>query len=264
MHNKYARLSCQPQYQQYEHGSSDESICLTKTQTMQFCSVCCLWEDILSNVIKLMLVIVILSAISLFADTVELKSGTMLEGTITGFDKAVIYFKMDQSKYLLIDRPLIKSMSSEKHATATLYSSKVTYPRDYHKYLRHADLEEYLKQADRIADIPNPEPQVTEYTTFGESYSKGIYDAKTMYSSQRWFMGGIASGLFLPILGATMITLAAPETSPNAIPQNCEPMGYLEGFKKQTKLSNRGSALSGGVIGTAATIATVLLIFAKK
>jgi hypothetical protein len=167
-------------------------------------------------------------------------------------------------KLIILDRTSIESMSSDKYPASTLYSSKCSYPRDYHKYTRPDDLEASLKQADNQVTIPNQVEQIKEYRTFAEAYSKGINDAKTMHNPQKWFMGGIASGLLLPILGTTMISLAAPETSPYIIPTTCEPKGYLEGYRQQTKISNRSSALSGGVIGTVVTVAVVLLIVSNK
>ncbi len=210
------------------------------------------------------LVIIMLLATSAFAVTISLKSGTVCYGKITGYDKDNIYLQMNDSQLILIDKTLIESINSEKYSTPFLNSNKSSYPRNYSKYQKPDDLENYLKQGDSNNPISKENGEIlsTEILNFSDSYSNGIRDALRWHKTNKWLMGGFATGLFLPVLGPPMISLAAPETYPDTVPANCDPNGYLNGYKKQTKIANRGAALTGGVIGTIAT--GIIIYFATE
>jgi hypothetical protein len=211
------------------------------------------------------LVLILLLTVCVFADTITLKSGTECKGKITGYDKDNIYLKINDNQRVLIDKTLIGSMNSEKYTASILFPNKSSYPRDYSKYTKPADLEAYLESKNQLNQVSELENELAskEPLNFSSSYTKGIMDAKRWHNPDKWLWGGLATGAFIPILGTALITLNVSETYTDTIPQNCEPMGYLEGYKQQTKITNRGTALIGGIAGTGIT-GFILFFIADK
>lgn len=214
---------------------------------------------------NIVLVLIVLTCVNLMADTIILKSGSECKGKITGYDKDNIYLQMNDSKLILVDKALIETINSEKYTTPLINSTKSSYPRNYSKYHKPDNLENYLKPdaTKELQSIESEELDTTTILNFSDSYSKGIRDAKRWHNANRWLLGGFATGLFLPVLGPPMISLSVSETYPDAVPANSEPNGYLQGYKKQTKIANRSSALGGGILGTLVTGIVIYFVMDK-
>ncbi|HNX01595.1 MAG TPA: hypothetical protein PLE74_08470 [Candidatus Cloacimonadota bacterium] len=116
---------------------------------------------------------------------------------------------------------------------------------------------------------------------YQESYTVGKQDAVRINNSQVWFIGGLGCrlllgtlhttkeelssnhgmniGLILGFLGTSLLALAVPGNNPKAMPCGIDPNGYRAGFYSETRSQNRISALTGGLIGTAAIYGYTML-----
>ena len=105
------------------------------------------------------------------------------------------------------------------------------------------------------------------------TYAHGLFDGRRSatlnHSGGSWFAGGIASGMLLTIVGTLAIT--AISSGSDANPPDMEliragdmgrdyQMGFAEGYRQEAKSTNMGSALGGGLLGTAILIAAYLTI----
>lgn len=210
-------------------------------------------------------VIIFVLIFGLFADVLELKSGALLNGNIKGYDKDVIYLKLEDGQKILVSKDLVKTVNSPNYDGGLLSTNKSSYPRDYSDYQIPEDKSIFATPAPPDSNLVGGavanNSSKSAYLPYSESYAKGIKDAKSFHSSGGYIIGGMASGFLLGLIGTGIITLAAGGSDPSAIPPNCEPNAYLKGYHKQSKSSNKGAALTGGLIGTAAI---VLLIAANS
>ncbi|MCD4828458.1 MAG: hypothetical protein K8R90_03390 [Candidatus Cloacimonetes bacterium] len=109
------------------------------------------------------------------------------------------------------------------------------------------------KQAQRIEPEVQPvEPQTVTVARkdFNTSYQLGRA-AGEQHSSSGWFIGGVASGFLLGLIGTAIIAVAASGTVPAYIPDEVDAMGYRTGYIDRSKSKNRGAAIGGGLLGTA-------------
>ena len=91
--------------------------------------------------------------------------------------------------------------------------------------------------------------------------AKGENDASSNHSSTGWFVGGLASGVILGLIGTAIITGASAASNPKPnyleVPKDGEVdmSCYLNGYKSKAKKKNMVSALMGGVVGTVIFVA---------
>jgi len=73
-------------------------------------------------------------------------------------------------------------------------------------------------------------------------------------------IGGFASGVFLGLIG-TAVTWAMANSSAasvESIPEGVEPACYRDGYSSRARSTNTSSALTGGLLGTAAFVLIVI------
>ena len=89
------------------------------------------------------------------------------------------------------------------------------------------------------------------------SRDTGRQDATTRHGSAGWFIGGVASGVLLGLIGTGAIVGASALTNPqpSTLPANTEEPCYRQGYTSKAKSKNVLSALFGGLAGTAAWLA---------
>ena len=97
-----------------------------------------------------------------------------------------------------------------------------------------------------------------------DSRAKGRLDAASTHGTSGWFLGGVASGLVLGLIGAGIITGAAAlgNPQPKQVPANMQTDCYREGFSSKAKNKNTISALLGGAVG--AVVWTVIYLGTRE
>ncbi len=210
--------------------------------------------------------ILLLMVFGLFADILELKSGAILTGSITGYDKECIYLKMESGEQILVDKKLVKSISSELYTNTLLNSKKSTYPRDYDKYKKPRDTRIFLKSvvSDTALVINRLDSLKVAYLPYDESYLRGIRDATYSKDSNYFIAGGILSGMLLGPIGTGFSALTVGGSIPGDIPPDCNQNAYVDGYYKQSKSDNMKAVLTGGLMGTAIIVAIAVSIASQK
>jgi hypothetical protein len=81
----------------------------------------------------------------------------------------------------------------------------------------------------------------------GKSY------ADSDHSSTGWFVGGLASGVLLGLIGTGVITIVAAVSNsrPATVPEQVEAACYIDGYSGAARGGNTWAALGGGLLGTA-------------
>lgn len=93
------------------------------------------------------------------------------------------------------------------------------------------------------------------------SQAKGENHADSYHSSTGWFLGGVASGIILGLIGTAIITGASAASNPKPyaleVPKESEVemACYLNGYKSKAKKKNMLSAVLGGLVGTVVFVA---------
>lgn len=89
---------------------------------------------------------------------------------------------------------------------------------------------------------------------------RGREAAGNTHSGAGWMVGGLASGFFLGLIGTGIITAVASSSSPHAerTPSDVEQACYRDGYTSKAKNMNTMSALTGGLIGTAALVLVIV------
>ena len=108
--------------------------------------------------------------------------------------------------------------------------------------------------------------EVTKYTLIQGEFD-GALSAQQNYSAGGWLAGGLASGLFLGLIGTGIIygISSSGEVSPPisiTLMLENKPSEYRSGFyigySRKARKQKKSKALTGGLLGTAAFVILVL------
>jgi hypothetical protein len=86
-----------------------------------------------------------------------------------------------------------------------------------------------------------------------DSKELGKAYADSVHSSTGWFIGGLATGALLGLIGTGVITIVAAvsDSKPGTIPGQVEAACYMDGYSGASRGGNTWAALGGGLLGTA-------------
>ena len=84
--------------------------------------------------------------------------------------------------------------------------------------------------------------------------------ASNTHSSSGWMLGGLASGVFLGLIGTAVAYAVASSSTAQVerVPDGVEPSCYRDGYSSKAKSMNTNNALIGGLLGTAALVLIVV------
>lgn len=90
--------------------------------------------------------------------------------------------------------------------------------------------------------------------------TRGREAASSRHSSTGWMVGGFVSGIFLGLIGTAISYAMASGSSAEVegMPEGVEPTCYRDGYTAKARGMNTGSALTGGLLGTAVLVLIVV------
>jgi len=117
---------------------------------------------------------------------------------------------------------------------------------------------------------PSSAPSGAAASSDASSVAAAVAEGRELAKSEGtggWFAGGVASGLLLGLVGTALITVAANSSS-NDVPESRRSIlatkrpdysqAFARGYRDKLKSKKRTSAITGGLLGTAAFVAIIV------